>query len=55
MHADPQAYQVYMERTPARRLGQPDEIAAAVAYLASESASYVTGHVMMVDGGISLA
>jgi NAD(P)-dependent dehydrogenase (short-subunit alcohol dehydrogenase family) len=55
MHADPQAYQVYMERTPARRLGQPDEIAATVAYLASESASYVTGHVMMVDGGISLA
>ena len=55
MHADPQTYQTYVEKTPSRRIGQPSEIAAAVAYLASESASYVTGHVMMVDGGISIA
>ena len=38
-----------------RRLGEPDDVAAAVAYLASEDAAWVTGHTLVVDGGLLLA
>lgn len=39
---------------PARRLGQPDDIAQAVVFFASDDASYVTGQVLRVDGGLTL-
>ncbi len=39
-------------RLPMRRLGQPEEIADAVAFLASDRAGYITGHVLAVDGGM---
>jgi len=40
-----------MSRTPMKRLGEPHEIADTVAYLASDAASYITGEIVVVDGG----
>jgi len=39
---------------PARRFGQPEDIANAVAFLASDEAAYVTGQILAVDGGLTL-
>jgi 3-oxoacyl-[acyl-carrier protein] reductase len=46
-----QAEQAAGRATPVGRSGTPDEVAAAIAFLAGESASYITGQMLIVDGG----
>jgi 3-oxoacyl-[acyl-carrier protein] reductase len=41
-------------KTPLQRLGAPEDVAAAFAFLASDDAAFITGHVLSVDGGLTL-
>jgi NAD(P)-dependent dehydrogenase (short-subunit alcohol dehydrogenase family) len=49
--AMPDYKNVFLERVPMRRIGDPDEIVGAMVYLASDAATYVTGTTVIVDGG----
>ena len=49
-----EARKAFVARQPMGRLGTPQEIAAAAVYLASDDASFTTGSLMMVDGGMML-
>lgn len=44
-----------LESTPLGRFGSPEDVANAVAFLASPDAAYITGHVLSVDGGLSMS
>ena len=47
-----EAREEWATRIPLKRFGTPDDIAAAVCFLASPEASYITGHVLAVNGGM---
>ena len=49
--AIPEYQNIFLERVPMRRIGDPDEIVGAMIYLASAASSYVTGTTVVVDGG----
>ncbi|KAF1687140.1 tropinone reductase [Pseudoxanthomonas broegbernensis] len=49
--SDPDYYDEVLERTPMRRIGEPEEVAGAVAFLCLPAAAYVTGECIAVDGG----
>jgi NAD(P)-dependent dehydrogenase (short-subunit alcohol dehydrogenase family) len=51
--SDPEVYRAIAEMAPMKRLGLPEEIGRAVAWLCSDAASFVTGHPMVVDGGVT--
>ncbi|MBV9676925.1 MAG: SDR family oxidoreductase [Acidobacteriaceae bacterium] len=51
--ANPEEIQRYIERCPVRRRGRPEDIAAAVAFLAAPEAEFINGSTYVVDGGIT--
>lgn len=51
---DPERIKVTNSTTPLRRIGEPDEIAGAVVYLASKASAFMTGQAMVIDGGVTI-
>ena len=51
MAESPEMYKTWLEMTPMGRVGQPDEIASVVHFLASDAASLMTGSIVLADGG----
>ncbi len=55
LHKNPQFNDFVTTRTPMKRWGNPPELAGPAVFLASDAASYVTGHVLVADGGLTAA
>jgi len=51
---DPERIKVTNSTTPLRRIGEPEEIAGAVVYLASKASAFMTGQAMVIDGGVTI-
>ena len=49
----PENLQIFMDHTPLGRIGEPEDIVGPAIFLASDLSAYVTGTIMMVDGGYS--
>jgi gluconate 5-dehydrogenase len=54
LRADPRQRERFAQRTALKRWGQADELNGALVYLASNASAYCTGHVLIVDGGMSV-
>ena len=55
LQRDPEFRQFIARRTPVGRWGRLEELAPAVVFLASDAASYVNGHTLVVDGGLTVS
>jgi NAD(P)-dependent dehydrogenase (short-subunit alcohol dehydrogenase family) len=51
INENPEMYKTWLEMTPMHRVGQPDEIASVVHFLASDAASLLTGSIVVADAG----
>lgn len=52
LRAEPMLVNAFIDRTPVGRVGMPEDVASLAAYLASDEASFITGALMVVDGGV---
>jgi NAD(P)-dependent dehydrogenase (short-subunit alcohol dehydrogenase family) len=50
---NPEISKMILDKTPLKRIGKPEDIAGLAVYLASDAASFVTGAVLTVDGGLT--
>ncbi|MCH8037884.1 MAG: SDR family oxidoreductase [Proteobacteria bacterium] len=55
LEADPEFDAFVRKRTPLARWGRPEEIGAVALFLASDAGSYVNGHLLVADGGLTVA
>ncbi len=51
---NPSGHAFFANQYPLRRTGLPEEIAAGIAFLSSDDASFITGHTLMIDGGLTV-
>ena len=51
---NPTGHEFFADQYPLRRTGIPDDIANGIAFLCSEEASFITGHTLAIDGGLSV-